>query len=181
MNAAIRYMGVAATTLKLVPFLTSQLCRTFECRLRPITEARERRHSKIAAGLAQLTSMPTKSIVAILLLVVVSWAEMAAAPMLVMPGRKSSHNQSVSANHGCCPRMEEGDNTRIAIGSVSMMGMDGHRCCFRQGPQEIPQATRDEYRDSQDIFSPVQDSQPPLSIAISSDLRPARLGMISRV
>jgi len=70
-----------------------------------------------------------------------------------------------------------------------MMGTEGHRCCFRQGPQEIPKAIRDEYRDSQEIVStctfkvvsPVQDSQLPLSIAISSGLRPARLGMISRV
>jgi len=92
----------------------------------------------------------------VLLLVTLAWAEMTMAPMLAMhsghmrSGQKKAANVSGPSAHQqrghthaagllCCPGLRTTETaTDSEMISDSLPCADGHRCCFRQGPQSVP-------------------------------------------
>jgi hypothetical protein len=144
--------------------------------------------------------MLKKSIAAVLLMVMVAWAEMALAPMFLMhaghvhPARdvseqKAAHHHVMPAGHPCCPGLGKTEGavpTEFAVSSLPCQ--DEHRCCFRQGPQSVPAPV--SARLSREIapaeiaeLSPAHDAashvSPATAVALGSP--PGLLGMVLRV
>jgi hypothetical protein len=94
--------------------------------------------------------MVKKSISAALLVVMVAWAEMALAPMLAMhighvypahdmAANMAAHHHGMPAGHPCCPKISKTENANLfEFAASSLPCQDEHRCCFLQGPQNLP-------------------------------------------
>jgi hypothetical protein len=107
--------------------------------------------------------MVKKSIAAVLLVVVVAWAEMAIAPMLAMhvlhvhPAREmaanmASHHDVMPAGHPCCPKISKTENAApLELTASALPCQDQHRCCLLQGPQNLPVPVNDGQKISQEI------------------------------
>lgn len=151
--------------------------------------------------------MLKKSFAAALLVAMVAWAELTMAPMIVMQlwhahaGREMSANMaaqrhSMPAGHPCCPGVGKTgvrktlDVAVLDFGATSPPCRDEHRCCFRQGPVNVPVpvsaraglsqnaapaeiAALDLARDSESYLSS------PAAIALGPP--PSPLGMVLRV
>ncbi len=95
-----------------------------------------------------------KSIAAALLMVMAAWAEMALAPMLFMhsghvharemaepaSGQTAAHHHhAMPAGHPCCPGIGKTENTALReFAAGTLPCQNEHRCCFQQGPQNVP-------------------------------------------
>jgi hypothetical protein len=96
-----------------------------------------------------------KSLAAALLMVMVAWAEMALAPMLFMhrghvhAAREMAepvsgqtvahHHHAMPAGHPCCPGIGKTENTAPSeFAAINLPCQNEHRCCFQQGPQNVP-------------------------------------------
>ncbi len=103
--------------------------------------------------LSHYSGMVKKSIAAALLVIMVAWAEMAMAPMLAMhvwPGHTAremaahmaadmAHHHAMPAGHPCCPKISKTEAAApIEFAAGSLPCQDEHRCCFLQGPQNVP-------------------------------------------
>ena len=117
-----------------------------------------------------------------LLLVIAAWAEMAVAPMLAilaghmhgehalaakeLPQHASHHVVSArqGAKHACCPpigRVEaEGVLELVAENSGCQ---DSHRCCFRQGPQSVPEPVGEARQLGPQLSSTAPSQAPPIA------------------
>jgi hypothetical protein len=94
--------------------------------------------------------MAKKSIAAALLMVMVAWAEMSLAPMFLMAaghvppspgvaGHKTAGHHVMPTGHPCCPRISNTENAASLVFAVSSLpSQDEHRCCFLQGPNNVP-------------------------------------------
>jgi hypothetical protein len=94
--------------------------------------------------------MRQKPIAALLLVVMVAWAEMTLAPMLLMQAghvpaaremseNMAAHHHVMPAGHACCPRIGKTVNpVALELAAASLPCQDQHRCCFQQGPQSVP-------------------------------------------
>jgi len=107
------------------------------------------RHIPVFNRAATLETMLKKSIASALLVVMVAWAEIALAPMLAMhaghvhPARENAANQMAAhhgAGHPCCPGLGKAaeNTTPPGFAATNQPCPDEHRCCFRQGPQNVP-------------------------------------------
>jgi hypothetical protein len=144
--------------------------------------------------------MLKKSIAVALLMVMVAWAEMALAPMVLMhalrvhPARdmsehKAAHHHVMPAGHPCCPGLGKTENTApLEFAASSLPCQDEHRCCFPQGPQSVPAPV--SARLSREIapaeiaeLSPAHDAESHVSPATTVALGPppGLLGMVLRV
>lgn len=114
--------------------------------------------------------MVRKSIAATLLIVMMSWAEMALAPMLFMraghvhaavekSGLTAAHHHAAPSggSHPCCPGLGKSENLAAVefFAAGSLPCQDEHRCCFQQGPQSMPAPARAGQRLSRDV-APVE-------------------------
>lgn len=146
--------------------------------------------------------MVKKSIAAALLVVMVAWAEMAMAPMLAMqaghvhPAREMAEHvaaRAMPAGQACCPSPKTTtsnteDARPLEVAASSQPCQDEHRCCFRQGPQNLP-APISGHRLSQEIalieiaeLSPAEaESQVFTAAAVAPGPPPGLLGMVLRV
>jgi hypothetical protein len=107
--------------------------------------------------------MVKKSIAAALLVVMMAWSEMALAPMFVMhawvmhPARemaehKAAHHHVMPAGHPCCPGISKAENAApIEFAASNLPCQDEHRCCFLQGPQNVPAPVSAGHRLSRDV------------------------------
>jgi len=107
--------------------------------------------------------MVKKSISAALLVVMVAWAEMALAPMLAMhiwhvypahemAANMAAHHHVMPAGHPCCPKIgETGNANLLEFAASSLPCQDEHRCCFLQGPQNLPVPVKAGQKLSQEI------------------------------
>lgn len=145
--------------------------------------------------------MVKKSIAAALLMTMVVWVEMALAPMFFMhaghvhPARemaehKAAHHHLMAAGHHCCPGISKNENEdQFEFAASSMPCQDEHRCCFRQGPQNVPAPVSAGHRLSQEIspaeiaeFSPAHaESRVSPMTAVAPGSPPALLDMVLRV
>jgi hypothetical protein len=152
-------------------------------------------------------NMLKKSIAAALLVVVMAWAEMALAPMLFMhaghvhaasemsesvAGQMAAHHHGMPAGnrHACCPGIGKTENTALLeFAASSQPCQDDHRCCFQQGPQNVPAPVRGGDRLSRDIAPPEiaefslahAESYAFPTTAIALGPPPGLLGMVLRV
>jgi len=147
--------------------------------------------------------MLKKSISAALVVVMMAWVEMAMAPMLAMhvlhshPAHEMAanmaghdHHHAMPAEHPCCPKIKKTENAALLqVATSSLPCEDQHRCCFLQGPQNLPILVNAGQKISSDasleeISEPVPD---PTRAQISPEPRvtlgypPDLLGMILRV
>jgi hypothetical protein len=152
--------------------------------------------------------MVKKTIAAAMLIAMVAWAEMALAPMLAMQGHAHSPsaidehaamhhhamNHALSAGHACCPKIgvtskaEDLDPVEVASGTLPCQ--DSHRCCFEQGPQNVPAPVNGGQKFSQEI-APAEDVE--YAVAVGGAFRsfpgielapgppPIAFGMVLRV
>ncbi|MFY9662315.1 MAG: hypothetical protein WAJ97_16960 [Terriglobales bacterium] len=149
--------------------------------------------------------MLKKYISVALLVTMVAWAEMALAPMLVMHAghvhtagamagpmaeAMAAHHHAMPAGHPCCPGLSKTENTApIEFAAGSLPCQDEHRCCFRQGPLNVPAPLNAGHRFSRDIApAEVAELIPPRAepyasqaTAVTPGPPPALLGMILRV
>lgn len=117
--------------------------------------------------------MLKKSIATALLVAMVAWIELALAPMFIMhvwhvqpaaevAGHMAAHLAApqhampaghVHRGHLCCPGPSTGDaNTHpFEIASSSLPCQAEHRCCFQQGPQNVPVPVSASRGDSRNI------------------------------
>jgi len=91
-----------------------------------------------------------KSIAGALLMAMVVWVEMALAPMFFMQAghvhqageiaeHMAAHHHAMPAGHPCCPKISEAEAAApIEFAAGSLPCQDEHRCCFLQGPQNVP-------------------------------------------
>jgi len=109
-------------------------------------------------------SMVRKSIAAALLFSLMAWAEIMMAPMLAMQIGHShqpamaeamvAHHAAMPADHACCPRISRSeDPAPLELAATSQPCQDEHRCCFRQGPQDLPSPASTGHRFSREIVS----------------------------
>ena len=145
--------------------------------------------------------MVKKSIAAALLMAMVVWVEMALAPMFFMHAGHvhqareiaepaAAHHHAMPAGHPCCPRISKTDAADpIEFAASGLPCEDEHRCCFRQGPQNIPAPVSAGDNLSREIapvevadFSPVF-AESPVSrmIAAAPGPPPGLLDMVLRV
>jgi hypothetical protein len=151
--------------------------------------------------------MLKKSFAAALLVAMMAWAEMAMAPMFVMQlwhthaGREMSANMAarhrvMAASHPCCPGISKpgvGKTEEVAIldfGATSPPCGDEHRCCFRQGPLNVPAPVGARTKLSQNAtpaeiaaLDLARDAEPHFSspTAIALGPPPNLLGMVRRI
>lgn len=149
--------------------------------------------------------MAKKSIAAALLMVMVAWAEMSLAPMFLMAAGhvQPSHEvavhkapgRHVMPGHPCCPKISKTEisKTEIAAALVfaasSLPCQDEHRCCFLQGPNNVPAPASAGKKLSREIaladaaeFVPVQaESRVSPMIAGTPGPPPGLLDMVLRV
>jgi hypothetical protein len=145
-----------------------------------------------------------KSIAAALLMVMAAWAEMALAPMLFMhsghvharemaepiSGQAAAHHHhAMPARYPCCPGIGKTENTALiefAAGTVPCQ--NEHRCCFQQGPQNVPAPVN--ARVSREIapaaiaeINPDHDAESHVSpaTAVAPGPPPGKFGMVFRV
>jgi hypothetical protein len=150
--------------------------------------------------------MVKKSIATALLLAMVAWAEMATAPMFIMhawhmpPAREmaehnathnhAAHHSAMPASHPCCPKLGKTENASLLeFAASSVPCQDQHRCCFLQGPQNVPAPVGAGRGLSQELapaviadLSPTPAAahvSPATAVAVSPP--PILLGMILRV
>jgi hypothetical protein len=149
--------------------------------------------------------MVKKSIAAALLVVMVAWAEMALAPMLAMhaghvhPAREMAehmavHHHVMPAGLPCCPGFSKSskseDTAALEFAASGLPCQDEHRCCFRQGPQNVPAPASAANRLSRDVapaeiaeLNPAPDAASHVSsaTAVAPGPPPGVLGMVLRV
>jgi hypothetical protein len=108
--------------------------------------------------------MARKAISALLLLAVITWAEMALAPLLLLHAHagmaSSDHAEHPAASvpgHACCPKgitaVQPVTVPLLAVSSAGEPCAEQHRCCFRQGPQNPPVPVNDTGRPSRDLMA----------------------------
>jgi hypothetical protein len=148
--------------------------------------------------------MVKKIIAAAMMIAMVAWAEMALAPMLAMQGHvhppvavaehAATHRHAMPAGHACCPKIgetrEPEDSERFEVASGSLPCAESHRCCFQQGPQNVPGLVSVEQRFSQEV-APVATGE--LAVAAGGELHdfsgnevasgppPSAFGMVVRI
>jgi len=146
-----------------------------------------------------------RSLAAALLMVMVAWAEMALAPMLFMPAGHvhaaremaepvsektvAHHHHAMPAGHPCCPGIGKTENTAPSeFAAINLPCQNEHRCCFQQGPQNVPAPVN--ARVSREIapaaiteISPDRDAESHVSptIALTPGPPPGQFGMVLRV
>lgn len=148
--------------------------------------------------------MLKKAISAALVVVMMSWAEMAMAPMLAMHVWQSRpthemaanlaahHHHAMSAEHPCCPKIEAKKTEDVApvkFAVSSLPCQDQHRCCFVQGPQNVPTPVKAGQQLSQEVslvetveLTPVPvRAHIPLDPGVAPGSPPDLLSMIFRV
>jgi hypothetical protein len=148
--------------------------------------------------------MLKKSMAALLLVVVVAWAEMALAPMFIMqvwhvhPAREASApmaagHHEMPTGHRCCPGISDPrrktENAPVEIAVSNLPCQDQHRCCFRQGPLNVPAPVSARQEVSRALASAnVAELSPPQTgsndfspTPVASGPPPGLLGMILRV
>ncbi|MFY9906307.1 MAG: hypothetical protein WBX02_08885 [Terriglobales bacterium] len=144
--------------------------------------------------------MRQKPIAAALLVVMVAWAEMALAPMLLMhtghvPAARemsenmAAHHHVMPSGHACCPGLGKTVNpVALELAAGSLPCEDGHRCCFQQGPQSVParlntRLTRELAPAEVAEVNPVRDEESHLFPAteVAPAPPPNPLGMVLRV
>ena len=145
--------------------------------------------------------MVKKSIATALLLVIAAWAEMSLALMFFMhvghvravremAEQKFGHNHVMLAGHPCCPRINNTENASLLeIAASNRPCQEEHRCCFSQGPQNVPAPAIAGQKFSRDVafeetaeFSPgsVESHVSPM-IAVAPGPPPGLLDMVIRV
>jgi hypothetical protein len=94
--------------------------------------------------------MVKKSIAMALLVVMVAWAEMALAPMLVMHAwhmhsareiseHAAAHHHAMAADHPCCPKIgKTGNAPPLEFAASGLPCQDEHRLCLLQGSHNVP-------------------------------------------
>jgi hypothetical protein len=146
--------------------------------------------------------MLKKSIAAALLVVMVAWAEMAMAPMFAMhvwhthaageiAEHNAAHQHAMPAGHPCCPGFgKTGNAVPLEFAASTQPCQDRHRCCFLQGPQNVPAPVSAGRGLSPDPApAEIAEINPPLdatshvspTFAIALTLPPDLLGMVLRV
>src|SRR5450432_4090506 len=109
--------------------------------------------------------MLKKSISTALVVFMMAWVEIAMAPMLAMhvlhahPAHEVAanmaghdHHHAMPAEHPCCPKITKTENVApFDFAASSMPCQDQHRCCFLQGPQNLPTPVNAGQKISQDI------------------------------
>lgn len=119
--------------------------------------------------------MAKKTLAAFLLLAIAAWAELAIAPMIAMraghmhpghemavdmPGNQAAHHhaehaQAMTMSH-CCPGLYRvTPEALLELASGAPACDEHHRCCFRQGPQNMPTPAREAERMAPDS-APIQ-------------------------
>jgi hypothetical protein len=107
--------------------------------------------------------MIRKSIAAALLFSMVAW-EIMMTPMLAMQIGHShqpamavamaAHHAAMPADHACCPRIGGSQNPALLeLAATSAPCHEEHRCCFRQGPKDLPGPASSGHRFSREIVS----------------------------
>ncbi len=146
--------------------------------------------------------MLKKSIAAALLVAMMAWAEMALAPMFLMhsghvhaareiPEAMAAHHRHVMpAGHPCCPGLGKIENTAaLEVAASSLPCQDEHRCCFRQGPLNVPAPGSAGHRLSREIApAEIAELSPPLAeshaspaTAVAPGSPPGQFGMVLRI
>jgi hypothetical protein len=108
--------------------------------------------------------MVRKSIATALLFSMVAWAELMMAPMLAMQIGHSHpsamveamavHHAAMPADHACCPKIGRSENPALLeLAAASQPCQEEHRCCFQQGPQDLPSPASTGHRFSRAIVS----------------------------
>jgi len=117
--------------------------------------------------------MARKAIAAALLISMVAWAELVLAPMLAMhaghmrpghemavdmPSGHAAHHHTAmdraepAPQRPCCPGIHESESKLAFELTAGISGCDDpHSCCFRQGPQSVPEPARDVQQLTQDV------------------------------
>jgi hypothetical protein len=107
--------------------------------------------------------MLKRYISAALVVVMMVWAEMAIAPTLVMQvwhvhpahemaANMAGHHHAMPAGQPCCPKLGKTENAApLEFAASSLPCQDEHRCCFQQGPQNLPAPVGAGQKISQDI------------------------------
>lgn len=136
----------------------------------------------------------------------VAWAEIMMAPMLAMqfghthlghsapvPGiaePMTTQHATIPADHACCPRIHRSEDPElIELSATSQPCQEEHRCCLRQGPQDLPSPTSIGHRFSREIaafdvaeFRPDRaESNVSLAIAVDHGSPPGMSSMVLRV
>jgi hypothetical protein len=149
--------------------------------------------------------MVRKSIAAALLFSLMAWAEIMMAPMLAMqighshPGHSDSasamaetmaaHPAAMPDDHACCPRIGGSENPALLeLAATSQPCQEEHRCCFRQGPLDLPSPANTGHRFSREIISlEVAELRPDRgesnflpATAVNPGSPPGMLGMVLR-
>jgi hypothetical protein len=107
--------------------------------------------------------MIRKFIAAALLFSMVAW-EIMMTPMLAMQIGHShqpamavamaAHHAAIPADHACCPRIGGSQNPALLeLAATSAPCHEEHRCCFRQGPKDLPGPASSGHRFSREIVS----------------------------
>jgi hypothetical protein len=105
--------------------------------------------------------MIRKFIAAALLFSMVAW-EIMMTPMLAMQIGHShqpamavamaAHHAAIPADHACCPRIGGSQNPALLeLAATSAPCHEEHRCCFRQGPKDLPGPASSGHRFSREI------------------------------
>ncbi len=145
--------------------------------------------------------MLRKPIAAGLLFVVLVWAEMSLAPMLLMhfshvhaaaqmAEQMASPHHAMPAGHRCCPGIQKTEDAVFAeFAGTGSPCDDDHRCCFRPGPLNVPAPASAGHKLARAI-APAEQTIPNLADEASKDFPavamtpgspPGVLGMILRV
>jgi hypothetical protein len=150
--------------------------------------------------------MARKAIAGVLLLAVAAWVEMSLAPMLAMHAGHSHRGDSFVADaalqhaahghapqeattHSCCPPVRKVE----AEGTLELLAKDSgckesHRCCFRDGPQNVPTVASETRELGLQTFSTISlratvtaNASHPISVATRAASPPHEFGMALRV
>jgi hypothetical protein len=146
------------------------------------------------------SSMIRKSIAAALLFSMVAWAEIMMTPMLAMQIGHShqpamavamaAHHAAMPADHASCPRIGGSENPALLeLAATSAPCHEEHRCCFRQGPKDLPSPASSGHRFSREIVSlevvalrpDRAESNVSLATAVAPGSPPGMFGMVLRV
>jgi hypothetical protein len=147
--------------------------------------------------------MMKKSIAAGLLMVMMVWAEIALAPMLIMnlwhgqaaqamSEQMNAHLHVMPAGHPCCPRIGEPipnkeDLAGFEFATTSLPCQDEHRCCFQSGPVNVPAPVSAARRYSRAIIPATAELSVPATsnevhaTAVAPGPPPGLAGMLLRV